>query len=752
MIRKQLKNIILFLIHLVELYQYKNKKLDELNELKKVIDILNINNLSVESDYGFVPIEEINLTQPYTQYELELENGLKLECANTHIIYGEGYKELFVKDLQKGDKIITKYGLSPVINLKKSKHKISMYDLSLNGPQPSYYINDLLSHNTVSAAIVILHFVLFNPDKGVMIVANKGKTVAEIIRKIKDIYKLLPFFLKQGVISWNEKSIAFDNNSRIQSENRTKDPSIGFTIDLLYLDEFAKVPNNIVGDYYGAVVPVVSSIKNSKIIITSTPNGFNLFHDLLIDAERDIEDPLKNQYEAKRVYWWQVDGRLDCKLLPLAYKFKKYNITINELKEHLKSKYNFELSDVQESNRNYIYIKYDENNEFTTIDEIRNIRIDTTDENGESKKIPLVELCMVSNWKEDETKLIGGEDKFKQEYDLEFVTGDKTIFNSEQMTQFKQNALSFEYQSFKELDDKLVLPYSQLKWLKGFPNIFDKNKMKDYHIVASVDLGEGLSQDYTVINIFRVMPKSKELIELTHDKLNNVYEYFKIEQIGMFRSNNWSITEVAEIFYLIFFELFDPEKTKVVLEYNTYGGELLARLPYVFNEENEYNTGIFVRYKHRKDDKKVKIGMKITGGDQNAAKKLLVKSLQDAVKKKLIRFVNDVTVREIGTFVKKETSAGNYTYKCESGNDDTTMTLVTISSIFQTVTYKNLIEEYLDVLEPSIKQLIEKYVYKNVTEKSVDYEGTRKSHNKVYKQNYNNLHNKYPTNKNPWSR
>ncbi len=39
---------------------------------------------------------------------------------------------------------------------------------------------------TVSAAIVLLHFVLFNNDKGVMIVANKGKTVIEIIRKIKD--------------------------------------------------------------------------------------------------------------------------------------------------------------------------------------------------------------------------------------------------------------------------------------------------------------------------------------------------------------------------------------------------------------------------------------------------------------------------------------------------------------------------------------------------------------------------------------
>ncbi len=193
---------------------------------------------------------------------------------------------------------------------------------------------------TVSAAIVILHFVLFNDDKGCMIVANKGKTVKEIIRKIKDIYKLLPFFLKKGVTNWNETQIAFENNSRIQTENRTKEPSIGFTIDLLYLDEFAHIPDNFIRDYYGAIVPVVSSINNSRIIITSTPNGYNMFWELMTGAELPEEDPMKNPYKAMRVYWTQVPGREDTKIKILDFKIKKYGLSKSTVLRELREKNN----------------------------------------------------------------------------------------------------------------------------------------------------------------------------------------------------------------------------------------------------------------------------------------------------------------------------------------------------------------------------------------------------------------------------
>jgi len=323
---------------------------------------------------------------------------------------------------------------------------------------------------------------------------------------------------------------------------------------------------------------------------------------------------------------------------------------------------------------------------------------------------------------------------FNQEYDLQFVTSDKLLFDSEQMTKFKKDSEEFGYVEFNKLDAKLTLPYSQLKWIKNRPDLFSPAKLNEYHIVGSVDLGEGLGQDYSVLNIFRIMPKSKEMIEKTHEKLTNVYEYFYLEQIGMCRVNNWSIAEFAELFYMVMFELFDPEKSKVVLEYNTYGATFLSELTKIFEGEHDYSNGIFLRYKHRKDDKMMKIGMKITGGENEASKKLLVKSLQGSVKKQLIRLHNDMNINELSIFTKKETAAGNFTYQCESGNDDTVMTLVNLSSAFSHVQYKNLIEDILNNhLEAGIKGIIEKYAYSKVDDQKVNYEATKKSHNKIYK-------------------
>lgn len=654
--KRYIKNIIVFLIQLLEKYELRDINTDETDPLKKIMDIIPIKNNCVKSDYGYTPISEITRTIPLQRYELMLENGDYLECADNHIVYCDGHLKKFVKDLNIYDYIITIDGISKVKSVKKIYGKLSMFDLTIDGPEPSYYTNNILSHNTVFSALFLLHFALFNDDKGIMIVANKGKTVKEIIRKIKDIYKSLPFFLKKGVINWNEKSIAFENNSRIQSENRTKDPAIGFTIDMLYLDEFAHIPDNIVRDYYGAIVPVVSSIENSKIMITSTPDGFNLFHDLLIGAEKEIGDPLKNPYTAMRVYWWQVEGRRDTHLQVLPAKLKKYNFTKSGVLRELRSQ---GLSFYKKNISGNIIdcVKYDPDDESTHINTIRKIRV---------FGIPLPEIIIITNWREEEIKLIGGEEKFKQEYDLHFITGDKLLFDRIIMDSLKKRSLPFDFIPIPHFDDRLIIPYDSLKWIKDKPKLFDINNIRDYYIMMGIDLGEGLVQDYSVLNIFRLLIRDKEEIEKNKDKYENIYDLFKLEQIGMYRNNIYSIKEVAHIFYLLAFEFFDPEKLKTVLEYNTYGGEFLSHLPNVFDSDNEYFNGVFLRYKHRKEDKMTKIGLKL-----NRDKHLIVdKDFQQAVKKKKIIIHNDININEISTFSKQVTTGGNITYRAESGNDD----------------------------------------------------------------------------------
>jgi superfamily II DNA or RNA helicase len=114
---------------------------------------------------------------------------------------------------------------------------------------------------TVNAAIAMLHFITFNNDKNIMIVANIRSTTIEIIDKIKNIYIQLPFFLKVGIKNWNQQSITFENGCRIKSSARSKTPAIGYTIDFLYLDEFAHIPSNIIEPYYTAAFPTVSAIE-----------------------------------------------------------------------------------------------------------------------------------------------------------------------------------------------------------------------------------------------------------------------------------------------------------------------------------------------------------------------------------------------------------------------------------------------------------------------------------------------------------
>ena len=366
--KKLLQNIIYFLIEKLEKLEYKNKEMDENDPLKKVLNVLPFDNLLVETDYGFVPVEEINLTQPYTSYKLELENGIKMNCADVHGVFCEDHIIKFVKDLTINDIILTKKGPSKVKSITKLNHKVSMFDLSIHTNEHSYYTNDILSLNTVSAAIVMLWTVLFNKDKGVMIVANKSTTVKEIVRKIKDIYKLLPFFLKTGIVNWNEKTLAFENGSRIQSENRTKEPAIGFTIDLLYLDEFAKIPDNIVRAYYASVVPTVSSITNSKIIITSTPDGHNLFWELLRDAELPEGDSHKNPYKSLKVYWFQIKGRRDTKIRLIDEKLKKFGLTEDYVMNYLRNELGYKLYDKVVDGKTTHYIKWYEDDEKTKME------------------------------------------------------------------------------------------------------------------------------------------------------------------------------------------------------------------------------------------------------------------------------------------------------------------------------------------------------------------------------------------------
>lgn len=156
---------------------------------------------------------------------------------------------------------------------------------------------------TVTAAI-ILWYVLFNNDYSVAILANKEAQAIEILGRIQLAYEHLPKWLQQGIVEWNKKSVELENGSKIIASSTGSNAIRGTSQNLVYLDEFAFVANHIQENFFSSVYPTISSGETTKVLITSTPNGLNLFYKLWKDSEQG-----RNSYQRIDVHWSDVPGR-----------------------------------------------------------------------------------------------------------------------------------------------------------------------------------------------------------------------------------------------------------------------------------------------------------------------------------------------------------------------------------------------------------------------------------------------------------
>jgi len=148
----------------------------------------------------------------------------------------------------------------------------------------------------------ILWFILFQEDKTVALLANKGDTAREILGRVQLAYQHLPKWLQQGVKEWNKGSFELENNSRVIAAATSASAIRGYTINLLFIDESAHIDNW--DEFFTSVYPTISSGKESKIILVSTPNGLNHFYSVWVNA---VEN--RNGYNPIMVTWQDVPGR-----------------------------------------------------------------------------------------------------------------------------------------------------------------------------------------------------------------------------------------------------------------------------------------------------------------------------------------------------------------------------------------------------------------------------------------------------------
>ena len=157
---------------------------------------------------------------------------------------------------------------------------------------------------TTTAAAYILWYTIFQEAKSVAILANKSSTAREIMSRYQLMYENLPIWMQQGVKTWNKGDIELENGSKVFTSATTASGIRGKSVNMLYIDEAAIIPNNIADAFFTAVYPVISAGTTTKILITSTPLGYNHFWKFWNDAQNK-----RNDFVPMFIPYWEIPGR-----------------------------------------------------------------------------------------------------------------------------------------------------------------------------------------------------------------------------------------------------------------------------------------------------------------------------------------------------------------------------------------------------------------------------------------------------------
>jgi len=197
-----------------------------------------------------------------------------------------------------------------IVTIDKGLVPFEMYDFQRNMVDTfhdnRFTICKLPRQSGKSTIIVsyLLHYVLFNDNVNVAILANKSSTARDLLGRLQLAYEYLPKWMQQGVLNWNKGSLELENGSRIVAASTSSSAVRGSTFNIIFLDEFAYVPNNIAEEFFSSVYPTISSGKSSKVMIVSTPHGMNMFYKMWMDAVNK-----KSTFVPVEVHWSEVPGR-----------------------------------------------------------------------------------------------------------------------------------------------------------------------------------------------------------------------------------------------------------------------------------------------------------------------------------------------------------------------------------------------------------------------------------------------------------
>ena len=231
-----------------------------------------------------------------------------LKKANTQIEFTEENIEEYLKC--KDDPVYFAQNHVKIVTLDHGLQPFKTYDfqekLIKNFYKNRFNICKMPRQTGKSTTVIsfLLHHVVFNDSVNIGILANKASTARELLSRLQIAYENLPKWMQQGILSWNKGSLELENGSKILAASTSASAVRGMSFNILFLDEFAFVPNHIADAFFSSVYPTITSGKSTKVIIVSTPHGMNHFYRMWHDAENGTND-----YIPTDVHWSQVPGR-----------------------------------------------------------------------------------------------------------------------------------------------------------------------------------------------------------------------------------------------------------------------------------------------------------------------------------------------------------------------------------------------------------------------------------------------------------
>lgn len=457
------------------------------------------------------------------------------------------------------------------------------------------------SGKTATTIVEIIHFCTFSIEKDCVVIAQSVKVVNEILSKIKYAFEKLPFFMQPGFVSFTKNGFILDNGCRLSIGIAAESVVQGFSLDLLYIDEFAYIRNSIVDPFWVNIYPTLVNNPNSRCIITSTPNGRNKFYDLWVGA---IDK--KNRFVPYRIRWQDVPRTISDE------EFKRITI----------------------------------------------------------------EMIGIEGW--------------EMGFECSFDTKLKSIFTSptQKILREKQRKHEDEWSVNNHwLGEKFGIEFKNRK--------LTEYDVKNDYFLFSIDIGEGLSQDFTTLKIRKI-------------DWNVNKKRLEYKSVGVYSNNEISVEDFSELIINVS-KYFDKNKIRIVVENNNYGGEFFAHIKGLkLNDEEfrNFDNHVFAKFRRPSKDNGYEYGIRWNSNN----KKLAVKSFSDLVSKGIVDETHNSTIEEYLNFGKHKSGS----YAAQYGHDDLVMADVTMSWFIRskdifTVSFLNDARVYLrelknDISEDIIKQ------------------------------------------------